>query len=279
MSKRVIYYYQTFIGLEKILEQKPLCVTHIIISSIHFGYIDDKPYIHLNDNSPDNEIFDKLWSDIKIASNLGIKIILMVGGAGGAYTALFSNFNTFYNMLKDEIKKRPYINGIDLDIEEGVNILYVQSIITQINSDFGKDFIITMAPLGYSLENDVSGMGGFCYKDLYNSIEGQRINWFNGQFYSDYTEQSYSNAINNGYPASKVVFGMTSSEFNEEDFDEACNCVKKLSNKYRDFGGVFDWEYCNAPPDKTNPSIWSLKMSQSIKKISKLKSMFSIKKR
>ena len=37
---------------------------------------------------------------------------------------------------------------------------------------------------------------------------------------------------------------------------------KKIKNKYPDFSGVFDWEYLNAPPDKTDPSQWSKRMKQ-----------------
>ena len=115
---RIIYYYQTFTGLKKILEQNPICVIHIIVSSIQFGYDKTKPYIHLNDNVPSSDVFNNLWSDLKIAHNLGIKVMIMLGGAGGAYNVLFSNYNIFYNMLKDFIKSKPFISGIDLDIEE-----------------------------------------------------------------------------------------------------------------------------------------------------------------
>ena len=45
--------------------------------------------------------------------------------------------------------------------------------------DFGKDFIITMAPVAYALQSDTTGMGGFCYKDLYKSKEGVLIDYFN----------------------------------------------------------------------------------------------------
>ena len=56
MSKRIIYYYQTFVGLDKILKES--VITHIHLSSIHFGKNEDgSPYIHLNDNSPDDKIF------------------------------------------------------------------------------------------------------------------------------------------------------------------------------------------------------------------------------
>ena len=92
-NNRIIYYYQTFDSLNPILIPKPT-VTHIIVSSIHFGNNSDgSPYIHLNNNSPNNPIFDKVWQELKQASDLGIKIHLMVGGAGGAYTDLFNNYN------------------------------------------------------------------------------------------------------------------------------------------------------------------------------------------
>ena len=54
-SKRIIYYYQTFIYLENILNKEKPDVTHIIVYSIHFGLTsDNKPYIHLNNYPPDN---------------------------------------------------------------------------------------------------------------------------------------------------------------------------------------------------------------------------------
>ena len=48
---RIIYYYQTFVGLKPILvENTP--VTHIHLSAVHFGKNKDgTPYIHINDNS------------------------------------------------------------------------------------------------------------------------------------------------------------------------------------------------------------------------------------
>ena len=68
---------------------------YIFMSLVHFGN-DDNRYIHLNDYPPDNFIFNELWQELEIASQKGIKIILMVGGAGGAFQNLFSNFDTYY---------------------------------------------------------------------------------------------------------------------------------------------------------------------------------------
>ena len=76
--------------------------------------------------------------------------MFMVGGAGGAYNSLFSNFDVYYKMLKKAIIKYN-IKGIDLDVEENTDINNIKKIINQLDKDFGKDFIITMAPVGSSL--------------------------------------------------------------------------------------------------------------------------------
>jgi len=256
MSKRIIYYYQTFIGLENILENSP--VTHIHLSSIHFGNNNDgSPYIHLNNNNPDSDIFNKLWIDIKKAQEKGIKIVLMIGGAGGAYYNLFKNFDLYYNLLRDILIKYN-LDGIDLDIEEEVDINNVKKIINIINKDFGNEFIISMAPVQSSLETDNPGMGGFIYKDLYNSKEGKLINYFNGQFYYDFSFESYENVINNNYSADKIVIGMISNQ----NFDNCCYNIKKIITKYENFGGAFIWEYFNAPPNIKNPSEWAKKIKE-----------------
>ena len=74
MRPRIIMYYQTFTSLKPVLlTQSPL--THIHISSIHFGYDqDNNPYIHLNDNSPYYYMFDNVWKEVEEATKLGIKV-------------------------------------------------------------------------------------------------------------------------------------------------------------------------------------------------------------
>ena len=43
---------------------------------------------------------------------------IMMGGAGGAYADLFSNYETYYTLLKDFIQQHSIIKGIDIDIED-----------------------------------------------------------------------------------------------------------------------------------------------------------------
>ena len=258
---RIIYYYQTFIGLSSILKSDTP-VTHIHLSAIHFGVnTDGSPYIHLNNYPPDNKIFDLVWEDIAKAKQLGIKIVLMMGGSGSAYTVLFSDFKTYYPLLVQTIKEHPEIEGIDLDVEEYASLDNIKMLINQLDGDFGSEFIISMAPVQSSLQQDYPGMGGFIYKDLYNTKEGQRINYFNGQFYDDYSVESYQEAVNNGYPANKVVMGMIS----DQDLGNNVNVVSQLSKLYPQFGGVFDWEYFDAPPSPhKNPGLWSYEMKKVI---------------
>ena len=129
---KIIYYYQTFTGLKNILAEKPY-VTHIHLSSIHFGLDENnKPYIHLNDNNPQDKCFDSLWKELKEAQNLGIKIVLMIGGAGGAFNDLFSNFDIYYKLLTNTINSHSIFSGIDLDVEEYIDIEKIEFLINKL---------------------------------------------------------------------------------------------------------------------------------------------------
>ena len=138
MSKRIIFYYQTFTDLKPIL-YKDTPLTHIHLSSIHFGIDDNKKnYIHLNDHNPFDSIFDNVWNQLEIACKLDIKIVLMLGGAGGAYNVLFSDFEVYYKLLYNLIKSKPFITGIDLDIEEYTPLDDVKKLINRIVQDLEK---------------------------------------------------------------------------------------------------------------------------------------------
>ena len=100
----VCYYYQTFVGLDKMMSH-PEDVTHIIVSSIHFGEDKDgEKNIYLNDNLPNDKIFDKLWKETEEISKKGVKIMCMMGGAGGAYKELFSDYSTYFPLLVNMIR-------------------------------------------------------------------------------------------------------------------------------------------------------------------------------
>ena len=247
MARKVLFYYQTFNGLQDILHEDP-DVTDIHLSSIHFGLEQDgQPYIHLNNYYPENNKFAQVWTDLERAFDLGINVKVMIGGAGGGYQTLFERYTECYSLLRDFLIRHRIITGIDLDIEEGVDLNKVKLLMTDIKRDF-PHYTIAMAPVQSSLQSDTPGMGGFVYKDLYNSPEGALIDYFNGQFYSDYSVSAYDQCIKNGYPPEKVVMGSLNGSGPAE-------VVHELSEKYRCFGGVYSWEYSGTPKG------WSAEMS------------------
>ena len=65
--------------------------------------------------------------------------------------------------------------------------------------------------------------------------------------------------IDNNYPSNKIVMGMLSEDV-VSNFCYTYNVVKNLSNTYKNFGGVFIWEYYNAPPNANFPILWSYYM-------------------
>ena len=253
---KVIYYYQSFVGLEKLFSHIQ-DVDVLIVSSLHFGQKNKQPYIHLNDNDPKNSIFDQMWLETEKASVQGCKIMLMMGGAGLAYRVLFSDFDIYYPLLTQLLREKPWISGIDLDIEEETTLENVQMLIRHLVNDFGPDFTITMAPISSSLEADGGSMAGFNYKTLYESEEGKHIAWFNTQCYYSFSKNTYDKIIQNGYPPEKVVMGMESGQFTKQNFENALSEVHNIITEYPDMGGVYDWEYLDAPPDDKDPSKWA----------------------
>lgn len=253
MSPRVIMYYQTFTSLKPILVS-PSPVTHIHVAAIHFGYDEkNKPYIHLNNYSPNHYTFDKVWDEIEQATKLGIQVRLMIGGAGGGYATLFSDFKTFYSLLANLLRSKSFISGVDLDIEEPCKIDDVRLLMRTIKEEFGDSIALTMAPIQSSLESDEPGMGGFVYKNLLQSPEGKLIEYFNTQFYSDFSCDAFVKIVENGYLPEMVVMGTLANT--NKIGKELAKTVQKYNTN---FGGVFVWEYCFAKP---SPLEWAKHMN------------------
>jgi len=258
---KTIYYYQTFVSLDKLLTH-PKDIDVLIVSSIHFDKTrDNKPGIFLNDNDPNDVIFNAMWSQTKELYNKGVSIHLMIGGAGGAFDMLFSDFSTYYPLLKRVLKDKSFISGIDLDVEEKTHYDDICMLIKKLKEDF-PHFQITMAPIAESLQRDGGSMGGFSYKKLYESDVGHSIDWFNVQCYGSFTKDTFESIVQNGYPPDKIVMGMISGEFTPDNFNEAIETLKSIKNGYPTIAGVYDWEYYNAPPDEKDPSQWCKLLQQ-----------------
>ena len=92
----------------------------VYVASLHFGTDSTgKKYLHLNDTDTANldYFFSELESIYDKYQNY-CEIRVMLGGAGGAYTALFSSFDDYYALLRSFLMRNRFLSGIDLDIEE-----------------------------------------------------------------------------------------------------------------------------------------------------------------
>lgn len=162
------------------------------------------------------------------------------------------------------------LDGIDLDVEvSSETIAEIQKLITQLRSDFGKDFIITLAPVASALSpNDGRNISGFSYTTLEANC-GTDINWYNAQFYSGFGSMAdttdYDNIIT-GLPLdpSRLVAGTLSNKLNGSgwvELDTIKSTIRQLMQKYGDsFGGIGAWEYYNAQPDTDEPWTWAAVM-------------------
>jgi len=252
---KTIYYYQSFVGLHKLLAH-PQDIDVITVSSIHFDENKDgQKHIYLNDNLPSDKQFTQMWTETELLYNQGVTIMLMIGGAGGAYTNLFKDFTIYYPQLKQLLNEKTFIGGINLDIEEEVDINQAKMLIRLLKHDF-PHFKISMAPIAECMITDNPGLSGFSYKELYNSYEEILIDWFNVQAYDSFSFETYDKIIKNGYPPEKIVMGMESGQFDKTTFHNALKEVKQCLDVYPSMCGAYDWEYLNAPPDEHDCSLW-----------------------
>ncbi|HEY3904577.1 MAG TPA: glycosyl hydrolase family 18 protein [Streptosporangiaceae bacterium] len=85
-------------------------------------------------------------NDIKTAQARGQKVILSVGGQNGTVSvndaASASNFASSVFALIQQYG----FNGVDIDLENGVNPTFMASALEQLESDVGPNLIITLAP-------------------------------------------------------------------------------------------------------------------------------------
>lgn len=186
-------------------------------------------------------------------------MVMMGGAAQGSYDGRLCNSKTgrvqddYYLGLESTLKYHN-IDGIDLDIEEGVPLSCPINLVHRLRQDFGDEFIITMAPVASDLtSNGGSSFSDFSYKDFEQSSAGKLLSWYNCQYYSGFVEgsleASYSSAVSNGYAPSRIVMGVLDSDTDGSGFVglvEIKETIENLKDDFPHFGGVDGWEYFDA---------------------------------
>ena len=85
-------------------------------------------------------------NDIATLQARGQKVILSVGGADGAISVDdAASASAFASSVYSLIQQYGF-NGVDVDLENGVNPTYMASALEQLESDVGSSLIITLAP-------------------------------------------------------------------------------------------------------------------------------------
>ena len=253
-------------------------VSHVIIAAIHLNEAEGD--ITLNDDpysAPKNHL---LWEEMRTLQYGGVKVLGMLGGAArGSFMRLDGDqesFYTYYEPLRHMIARTGF-DGLDLDVEEEVSLRGMIRLIEQLKSDFGQDFLITLAPVATALQNE-KHLSGFDYEDLERAI-GSKIAWYNTQFYCGWgcteTSEDYERILDRGWPPEKVILGVVTNPGNGSGWvpDEVLGqTLTTLTVRYPGFGGIMGWEYFNsitATEPQGRPWCWAqsvmrmLRLSQS----------------
>lgn len=273
IDRRTVLYHQTMFNNGEYVSPLPLVtngtgITHLIVGAIH---LDANSVVHLNDDPPENIKFDQLWDDLATLRDLNVPVLAFVGGAApGSFNRLEHQFDTYYPLLRDFLKKYD-MSGVDLDVEEPMSNNAMIRLIDALRADFGSNFLITLAPVA----TELSGGGGLSrldYDQLYRD-RGNQISWFNTQFYCGWgnltSTVGYDKIVNRHVvPAGKVVAGTVTNPRNCGGYVDMLtlkSTLRDLSSKYDDFGGVMGWEYFNSlPGDTAAPWKWAVEVSSSM---------------
>ncbi|OAB27089.1 carbohydrate-binding protein [Paenibacillus macquariensis subsp. defensor] len=108
-----------------------------------------------------------LISDIQAKRAQGKKVILSIGGAEGninlgSASPNVSNFVTSMSGLITQFG----LDGIDIDLESGMNVANLTTAVRQIQQQFGSGFILTMAPQTIDMQSASTS-----YMQLYNNLK------------------------------------------------------------------------------------------------------------
>lgn len=247
--------------------------THVIIAAIHINQDPNK--LTLNDDPPNSPLFEPLWTDVRMTQDAGTLVMGMLGGAArGSFIRLDgsqADFETYYAPVCELIRRRR-LDGLDLDIEEEMSLPGIVRLIDRLHSDFGDEFLITLAPVATALIQGLAHLSGFSYK-LLEDQRGSKIAWYNAQFYNGWSfaqlPLAYDQIVAQGWRPEKVVVGLLTNPKNGSrgyiPLGTMSVALSQLVHRHATFGGVMGWEYFNSlPGDTLKPWEWAACMSLSM---------------
>ncbi|TVY34347.1 hypothetical protein LSUB1_G007180 [Lachnellula subtilissima] len=263
---RLVMYVQTFktpqgepLSLLPLLQHNTK-VTHIILASIHLH--DEPGEIRLNDDPFDSPTWDTIWEEVKTLQINGVKVMGLLGGsAAGTFKHLNGTERQFYSYYQPllSLLQKYNLDGLDVDIEETVEISVPLRLINALRRDIGPNFIITMSPLASALTNALGqNLSGFSYFELdaFATVPGSEeklISWYNGMFYGGYARGPpfFQSIVDAGWDPLRIVMGVLdcSNDGQANGFvriEKLQDTIRGLRGMYEGFGGVAGWEYHDA---------------------------------
>lgn len=254
------------------LVQNHTGVTHVMVAAFHIN--EDPSHITLNDDPPDNTVYDPLWAEVPVVKEHGVKIMAMLGGAAaGTFVRLDGNqeqFERYYGPLLAMLR-RYQLDGVDLDVEEHMSLEGIIRLIDRLKSDLGDGFIVTLAPVAAALLG-IGNLSGFDYRQL-EAARAAKISWYNTQFYNNWgpadDPRMYAAIISQGWSPQRVVYGLLTNPGNGSQgfvpLERMGAILALLMEQFPNFGGVMGWEYFNSlPGGDERPWEWAAVMSFSM---------------
>ncbi|MBV9448121.1 MAG: fibronectin type III domain-containing protein [Streptosporangiaceae bacterium] len=161
-------------------------------------------------------------SDIHTLQARGQKVILSVGGQNGTISVNDATSAASFASSVDSIIQQYGFNGVDIDLENGVNPQFMASALEQLESDVGSSLIITLAPQTvdtqstgndyFQLALNIKSILTMINTQYYNSGS---MNGCDGNVYSEGTENFMTalacTELQGGLSASQVGLGLPSS--------------------------------------------------------------------
>jgi chitinase len=161
-------------------------------------------------------------SDIATLHARGQKVILSVGGQNGAISVDDAASASAFASSVDAIIKQYGFDGVDIDLENGVNPTFMASALEQLSSDVGPSLIITLAPQTVDTQSagsdylalalDIKGILTMINTQYYNS---GTMNGCDGNVYAEATENFMTalacTELQSGLSASQIGLGLPAS--------------------------------------------------------------------
>jgi chitinase len=161
-------------------------------------------------------------ADIATLHSRGQKVILSVGGQNGAISVSDATSAANFASSVYSIIKQYGFDGVDIDLENGVNPTYMASALEQLASDVGSSLIITLAPQTVDTQStgsdylalalDIKSILTMINTQYYNS---GTMNGCDGNVYAESTENFMTalacTELEGGLSASQVGLGLPAS--------------------------------------------------------------------